>query len=237
MATTLAALETIVRRHLREATARYWSSDELIALMALGIRDLWRGVDALHLNHFCTVDITNVSLAADTTTLTGIPSDCVRVHMLEPRDLSSTSTSRNWKFEPLPYNDPKFQAARMSAAQDATQGGVIYWAVRGAGGPVSAPTIDVAPTVDTAINLAFTYVPNLGTFTSASNNPIPGEADNALVCWTVAYARAKEREDSAPDPTWLGLYATEKENLITSLAPRQNQEETTVRAMFEEYWA
>ncbi len=235
MSTTLAGIETIVRSHLREATPRYWTSQELTNLMVLGIHDLWRAVNDLKLNHFCTLDNTNVSLASSSTSLTGVPADCVRVHMLEPRDLSVSSTNK-LVFTPLPYNDQKFQAARASSSIDPSSGGTIYWTQMGAGGPISAPTVVVAPTISSAVTLAFTYVPSLGTLTNSSVNPVPGESDNALICWTVAYARAKENESSAPDAGWLALYATEKKNLLASLAPRQNQEPDQVQAMFEPYW-
>jgi hypothetical protein len=106
----------------------------------------------------------------------------------------------------------------------------------GAGGPVVAPTVMVAPKVTAAVNLSLTYVPVLGDLTAASANPIPGESDNAIIAWMVAYARAKEREDRAPDPGWLTIYATEKQNLLVSLTPRQDQEPMVASAFFEEYW-
>ena len=201
--------------------------------MELGAHDLWRAVNDLHANHFCTRDTTNVTLAASTATLTGVPSDCVRVHMIEPLDLSTSGSHRSLIFEPRPYTDPLFQSARAASAVDPTQGGVIYYDVTGAGGPVSAPTVRVAPTVSAAVSLAFTYVPTLGTLTAASTNPIPGESDNALVAWTVAYARAKERDDRAPDPAWLAMYATEKQNIVVSLTPRQDQALEIATALFE----
>lgn len=237
MSTLVSALEVIARRQLNELSDSFWSSDELVAILNLGAHDLWRGINDLRLAHFTTLDTTNVSLAASSTTLTGVPADCVRVHMLEPRDLSSTSGSRSLIFKPKPYNDVVFQSARSSDAIDPTSGGTIFWDQYGAGGPVGAPTIVVAPTVSAAVNLALTYVPVLGDLTAASSNPIPGESDNALVAWTVAYARAKEREDRAPDPGWMSIYATEKQNILVSLAPRQDQEPMVADAFFEGYWA
>lgn len=234
MATALSSLETQVRYALNEPTARFWTSAELIGLMNLGVRDLWRGVNDLRQKHFCTVDITNVSLAADAVQLTGVPADCVRVHMLEPRDLSGTTGYL--RFEPLPYNHPKFQAARASDSQDATSGGIVYWDQTDAGGPVGAPTIRCAPKLTAAVNLALTYVPSLAALTAASTNPIPGESDNAIIAWTIAYARAKEREDRAPDAGWLTIYGTEKQNILVSLSPRQDQEPQIASAVFEEMW-
>jgi len=236
MSTLLSALEVVVRGHLNEATASYWSSDELVRLMNLGVHDLWRAVNDLGQKHFCTLDTTNVYLAASGTSLTGVPADCVRVHMIEPRVLTSSGASRGLAFRPLRYNDPVFQSARASEALDGSSGGTIYWDQIGAGGPVGAPTVVVAPSVTAAVLLAFTYVPALTTLTAASTNPVPGESDNAIVAWTVAYARAKEREDRAPDPNWLTIYATEKVNLLNSLTPRQDQEPRVTTAMFEDLW-
>ena len=236
MATTLATLTTLVRYQLNEPVSAYWSDAELVALMNAGAHDLWRAINDLRGLFFTTCDTTNVSLAANATTLTGVPADCTRVHMLEVRDLSQSGASRNLEFIPKPYNDPLFQMARGMSASDPASGGVIYWVQGGAGGPVAAPTVYVAPTVSSAVNLALTYVPVLADLTAASNNPIPGESDNALVAWTVAYARAKEREDRAPDPGWLTIYGTEKQNILVSLTPRQDQEPMITTAMFESFW-
>lgn len=236
MATLLSDLETKARYHLNEATASYWSSAELVSLMNAGVRDLWRAVNDLRASYFCTLDITNVSLAANGTSLTGVPSDCTRVHMIEPRDLTSSGANRNLVFRPKAYTDPDFQAARATDAIDAASGGTIWYDLIGAGGPVAAPTVVVAPKVNAAVTLAFTYVPVLSALTAASTNPIPGESDNALVAWVVAYARAKERDDRAPDPSWLAIYATEKTNLLVSLSPRQDQEPAVASALFETYW-
>ena len=54
------------------------------------------------------------------------------------------------------------------------------------------------------------------------------------MAWTVAFARAKEREDRSPDPAWLAIYATEKQNILTRLTPRQTQEPEIVGDMFGE---
>lgn len=234
MATTLAALEVIARDHLTETTAKYWTSAELIRLMNLGVKDLWRSINDLRQEHFTTLDVTNVTLPAASNTLSGVPADVVRVHMLEVRSLL-TSAHAGLRFEPRPYNDPKFQDARGATAIDPSSGGVIYYALAGAGGPVAAPTVYVAPTVSAAVNLALTYVPSLVTLTSSDNNPVPGESDNALVAWTVAFARAKERDDRTPDPGWLQIYGNEKQNILVSLSPRQDQEPMVATALFENW--
>ena len=51
--------------------------------------------------------------------------------------------------------------------------------------------------------------------------PLPGHPDYALMCFTIAYARSREREDRSPDPTWLAHYSSHKSNIIGSLTPRQ----------------
>jgi hypothetical protein len=112
----------------------------------------------------------------------------------------------------------------------------VFYDIIGQGSPVAAPTVQVAPATNSAVLLRFVYVPTLAAVASTGNNPIPGEADNALIAWCVAYCRAKEREDRAPDAEWLAIYATEKANLLTSLTPRQTQEPEYVEAMFEAHW-
>lgn len=235
MATLLSAIETQARRHLNETTASFWSSTELIDITNRGIKDLWRDVVDLKQEHFLTVDITNVSLAADTATLTGVPTDVHKVYLIEPRDISEGSTNEGLVFKPLDYNHQVFQSSRSRDNIEPTND-VIYYSITAQGGPVNAPTIRVAPKVTSAVNLAFSYVPVLADLSAAGNVPIPGEADNALIAWVVAFARAKERDDRSPDPNWLAVYATEKQHILQSLGLRQYQENTYVDAIFESYW-
>jgi hypothetical protein len=234
MATTLGTIRTNVRLRLQETTANFWTDAELLDLILHGCRDLWRATVDLHQEHFMTVDATNVSLAANATTLTGVPADLFRVLSLEPRDLSlTTGTGRYLLFQPADYQSPEFVAARSWEAIDPSGGGILYYAIAGAGSPVAAPTIYVAPFISSALNLRLVYIPTLGTLTASSNNPIPGEADFALEAWTTAYAKAKERDDQSPDPNWLAIYATEKQALLAVSAPRQEQEPRVVRGVFD----
>ncbi len=235
MATLLSALETQSRRHLKEASASFWSSDELIDVMNKGIKDLWGAIIDLNQEHFLTVDTTNVTLAANTATLTGVPSDVFRVHLIEPSD-TQTQPGQLILFVPRDYNSNDFINARSLTAQDPNGGVRIYYTLSQAGAPVGAPTVHVAPQISSALALRFVYVPILAAVTAGGNNPIPGESDNALIAWTVAYARAKEREDRSPDPNWLAVYATEKRNLLVRLTPRQTQEPEVVEGVFSAWW-
>ena len=244
MATLLSSLETQARRHLIESTASFWSSAELIDHMNNAIKDLWRSIVDLKQEHFLVVDATNVTLSTDTATLSGLPEDIHKVYLIEPRDVSSTSSNKNLAFEPLDWNHPKFRSAR-TQSDISPSNAVIYYAITGAGAPVdydsSTPsgvniTIRVAPQVNAAVNLTLSYVPTLAAVASSEEHPIPGEADSAIIAWTVAYARAKEREDRIPDPGWLMVYKTEKEHLLQSLGLRQYQELQYVDALFEEFW-
>lgn len=232
MATLLSAIETQSRRHLIEGTASFWSSDELIDIMNKGIKDLWGAIIDLNQEHFLTVDVTNVSLAADGTSLTGVPTDVYRVHLIEPRDTTVGATGASVVFVPRDYNSHEFVGARALSSQDPSGGVKIYYTVTQAGAPVGAPTILVAPSISSALTIRLVYVPILAAVTSAGNNPIPGESDNALIAWTIAYARAKERDDRSPDPNWLAVYATEKAAILTRLTPRQTQEPDVVDDYF-----
>jgi hypothetical protein len=224
MATLLSSLETQSRRHLIETTAKFWTSAEIVDLCNKGIKDLWGAILDLYQEHYLTVDITNVSLSASTATLSGIPTDVFRVYLIEPKTTAITGSYRNIQFVPRDYNSPDFIAARQLGDCDPTQDNVLFYAISGAGAPVGAPTIHIAPTLTAAIpvgEIRFVYNPIIPDKVASDSNPIPGESDNALIAWIVAYARAKEREDRSPDPNWLAVYATEKQNILTRLTPRQ----------------
>lgn len=237
MATLISTIESQARIRLEEITPRFWTSAELTAIIIAGIKDLWREIANLKQEHFLTVDNTNVTLAANTATLTGVPSDVHKIYLIEPRDVSATGTSRDLVFLPLDYNHPDFRNARARDAFDVGGNDTIFYAITDQGSPVAAPTVRIAPQVTSTVNLTLVYVPTISSaLTGASNVPIPGEADNALVAWTVAYARAKEREDRAPDPAWIQLYAGERNRLLASLGLRQLQEPEFVDAMFSDYW-
>lgn len=237
MATLISSVITDARVELKETTARYWTDAELLAHFKKGVNDLWGAIIDLNQEHYLTVDISNVSLAVDGVTLTGVPSDCFRVELIEPRDTTSAGATPAVIFTPRDYKSAHFRNARQIGSQDPTAGLEIFYALSQAGSPVAAPTIHVAPPVTATVSLRFVYTPgpNASALTTASNNPIPGESDNALMAWMIAYARAKEREDRSPDPNWLAIYATEKQNLLVRMTPRQTQEPEVVEDCFGAY--
>lgn len=235
MVTVIKNLLPRVRQHLIEPTPRFWTDDELIQLSIAGIKDLWRSIVDLKQEHFCTIDDTNVTMPANSKVLAGVPQDVHKIYMMECRDPTENSTNVGLQFKPLPFNDNLFQLARTKSAIDPTND-TIFWALRGAGAPTSSPIVDVAPQVTSAVNITLTYIPTLAPMTGDSQVPIPGEADNAVIAWTVAYARAKERDDRSPDPAWISIYSSEKQNLLAALGLRQYQEPSYGKAIFEEYW-
>lgn len=235
MPTTVAAIETTARLRLREVTPRFWSSVELVELISSGIRDLWRDIVDLKQEHYLKVNNTDVSLPASSDALTGVPTDVHKVYLIEARDPSSQSTNAGLIFTPKDLNHVDFQMARSRDAIEPINDN-IYYAITGQGAPVNAPVIYCAPKVTSSVNITFYYVPSIGTLTSGSTVPIPGEADNALIAWTVAFARAKERDDGSPDPNWLAIYSTEKTHLLESLGLRQYQEPSYVDAIYQNYW-
>jgi hypothetical protein len=239
MATLLSAIETQARRVLQETTASFWSSAELIDIMNDGIKDLWGATVDLHQEHFLTNDITNVSISASTGQLSGVPTDVFRVHLIEPKVTAPSGAYNGLVFLPRDYNSPDFIAARTLGDVDPGQDQGICYCVTQAGAPVGAPTVLIAPTLSSAIaagSLRFVYVPTLAAKVAGDSNPIPGESDNALKAWTVAYALAKDREDRSPDPNWLAIYGTEKANILTRLTPRQTQEPEFVEPLFGGLW-
>lgn len=237
MPTPLSTIRSKSRRHLLEETASFWSEAELLDIILEGCKDLWGGIVDLHEAHFLTVDEDNVSIQENARQLLGVPADTFRVHIIEPRVTNEEGTTRRVSFIPRDFNHRDFINARTGSAFDPSNGGNIYYCLTNAGYPISAPTVLIAPPVSVAMDLRFVYVPGLGSgLTASSVNPIPGESDQALIAWCVAYARAKEREDRSPDPSWLAVYATEKQNILTRLTPRQEQEARVVDALFESEW-
>jgi hypothetical protein len=223
VATLISSIITQTRAQLLEPTARYWTDDQLLAYINNGIKDLWRRINDLYMDYFVTVDITNVTLAANSSTLSGVPADVFRIVSIEPRVLGESNPNKGVIFKPRAYQDPDMAAARAAGAR-APNNTIIFYTVQNAGGPVGAPTIRIAPQITSAMDLTLVYNQVLAAVTAGSNNPIPGESDNALIAWTVAYALSRQRDDGAPDPEWLAIYGTEKTNLVQQLTPRQIQE-------------
>lgn len=214
----------------------FWTEQELLDILIAGCKDLWRAIVDLHQGHFTTIDVTNVSAAANATSLTGVPADCFRVLMIEPRDVTDVNADANVYFKPKQYHSAAFQTARsLSGSFSSNDDTTILYDILNAGSPVAAPSIVIAPALSGTLLLRLVYVHTLATLTESSDNPIPGESDNALIAWGVAHARAKEREDRMPDPAWISVYATDKQSLLTVLTPRQEQEEEVVEGLFDGY--
>ena len=239
MATLLSAIITQARRHLNEPaeiTGGFWTDAELVSIINRGIRDLWRATGVRSYHKYAFTIATNVTMAANATQLSTVPADVGAVIGIEPATLTDRTGPR---FRAAPYNGAKFQLARSEAAQDPSQVGTVYYDVTEAGAPIAAPVILVAPKLSSALTLRLSYVPTITELTSAGTNPIPGESDQALICWCVAWARAREREDRSPDPNWLALYATEKQDIVSTLDPRgqdEDDERDTAEGMFEAEW-
>jgi hypothetical protein len=226
--------------------APFWTEDELHTLLVNGAKDLWKAIVDLHQGHFVrVVDTTTtpagtmsypVGVSARMTLFTGVPTDCFRIMNIEPEDLGSTGSLVRY-FKPKQMSSQDFQAARAMTLQDSSSYLTIYYDILNAGSPVGAPTIIGAPPVSTAIPIRLMYVYTLPTLVDTDSNPIPGESDNALIAWCVAYAKSKEQDtvNRVPDPGWLAVYATEKQGLLVALTPRQEQEEEVVEGLFEWY--
>lgn len=220
-------------------TNAFWTDAELLDYATRGVTDLWAAILDLHQEHFFTIDESSLSISADTATISGVPSDVFRVGRIEPVNMTSTGTIRNLRFEPRDYNHPDFVAARGLENQDPSSGDVLlFYTITGAGTPQGAPTIRIAPKLTSAVaagSIRLAYVPNLSVagYATTTLNPIPGESDNAVIAWIVAFARAKERDDRSPDPAWLAIYSTEKQTLLVRMTPRQTQEPDYVEGIFE----
>lgn len=230
MATTLSTIITNARATLLETSAKFWTDAELLNILTDGAKDLWKAIIDVYQDHFFTLSTAgSVSMPADATTLSGVPTDCFRVKLIEPTTLSSFV---NTFFRPKDYGHAEFRLARSEAAVD-PRGITIYYDMVAQGPPVGAPTIYVAPKITSAMGVTLGYIRTVGDLTTGSVNPIPGETDMALKAWIIAHARAKEREDRSPDPEWLAIYSTEKQAVLTAVTPREQDEPEYVEGMFE----
>ena len=214
-----------VRNQLVEPRPRFWSDEELTGIYKLGVQDLWGAILDLHADHYSVVDETHVSLPANKSQLAGVPDDCFRLLLIEPRDTTSTGDGYAVTFTPRKFNHPDFSAARTQSASDVSSVGEVYYHVTGVGSPIAAPVVLTAPKLSANLLLRIQYCQMIDV---TDSNPIPGGSDNALKAWTIAYARAKETEDRTPDAGWLQVYATEKQLILTRLTPRQEQEPEVV---------
>ena len=235
MSTTIANIIPVVRNHLVEPTPVFWSDAELTDIAIRGIHDLWRDIADLKQEHYLTIDRTHVNFPPNSSVLTGVPADIHKIFQIEPVDMTDNGSFHGLLFLPLKYNDQTFQLARSRSPIDPTND-VVYYATHSQGAPVNAPVIVCAPQVTSNVPVSIAYVPTLGALVETDIIPIPGEADNAVIAWTVAFARAKEREDRSPDDAWLAIFATEKDHLLQSLGLRQYQEPIYVQATWQEYW-
>lgn len=234
MATLMSAIIVIARDRLNEPVPRFWSNAELLRYANRGIRDMHRQLGANHQDYFHAIDIT-VTQAADATQLSGVPSNVTVINGIEPADL--TGTGRHLVYMRRDYNGADFQSARSRSAIDPSNAGVILYAPTQAGGPVAAPVIHVAPKLSQTVTLRLTYRPTVGNELVATDpNPIPGESDNALAHWIVAYAKGRQTEKQRPDADELLMYQDEVSKILASITPRDVSAPEVVEAMFEEMW-
>ena len=234
-ATKVSAIITQVRNQLRETTARFWTDAELVSIMNLGVVDLWGAILDLHQDHYFKINQTDVVLKANESYVSGIPDDCFRILLIEPRDTTVNGAGHAVLFYPKKYKDVDFIVARTQAAQNPSSmpARQIYYDIVGQGAPTAPPQIVTAPLINADLPLRLVYCPTISIANTTDDNPVPGGSDNALKCWTLAYARAKETDERTPDAGWLSIYATEKQLILTRLTPRQEQEPEVVEDLFQ----
>lgn len=219
------------RKTLLETTASFWTDAELLEHVNSAIGDLWRKYADTYQDYW--FEKAAVTMAAGATELSSVPTNVAKVQAIEPTDRSAYP---NLNFFPRPYSHPDASGARSQTAIEPTIAGKIFYSITGAGAPVGAPTIYVAPPVSSALALTLIFTPAIPEIALGDDNPVPGKSDKALINYTIAHGLAKEREDRKPDPDFLALYATEATNLTSFVTPRQEDEPDVVEAMFEQYW-
>jgi hypothetical protein len=232
--TPLSELVAQARVTLKELVASFWTDQELVDIANQGFKDFWGAIIDLNQEHYLKINVSDVSVGANSEQLVGVPTDTFRVHLIEPLNTVSGSAGSPYTlFRPRDYNSNDFINARMMPAMSPTAGMCIFYALTNEGPPINAPTVLTGPQSSAAFPVRFVYVPTIPKVPLNGTNPIPGESDNAIKAWIIAYARAKEREDRSPDPNWLAIYATEKQNILVRMAPRQTQEPEVVEGLFD----
>lgn len=231
MPTKLSTILTAVRDNLHEPVAKLWSDARLLAHLNSGIKDLARSLNTQYQNFFFETN-PNVTYVASSDRLSNVPAHTSTILGLE---LVDPTLYPGLIFVYKDFNADEFISARAVSAQSPTNRGRVFFCATGAGAPTGAPTIYIAPKLDTNLSLRLTYVPSLNDRTADDHNPVPGESDKALECWATAHARSKIREDQTPDPEWLALYATEKANILTAITPRQEVTDQVAESVFGEY--
>jgi len=235
MATDISSLVRQARITLKELVPSFWTDQELVDIANKGFKDFWGAIIDLNQEHYLKINTTDVSVAANSDRLSGVPMDCFRVHLIEPTSTVSGAINQSpySLFRPRDYNSDDFINARMIPSFSPTNGRWICYCLINEGPPINAPVVMIGPTMSGAFPVRFVYVPTIPNVALNGTNPIPGESDQAIIAWIIAYARAKEREDRSPDPNWLAVYGTEKQNILVRMAPRQTQEPEVVEGIFD----
>src|SRR5258706_9789491 len=104
MPTKIASIVATSRKRLIEDTASFWTDVELADICILGIKDLWRDTVDLKQEHYLTVNTTDVSLPANSSTLIGVPTDVHKVYMVKPVDTTTNSVNVGLTFRPTDLN-------------------------------------------------------------------------------------------------------------------------------------
>jgi hypothetical protein len=236
MATPIADTITRIRQGVSETTASYWTDAEIATILLAGARDLWRKIAGVYREHFITINDDDVTIPEGDVALDGVPEDVFIVVAIEPRVVGRNNPNRGLIFAPRKYTHPEFMSQRAQGPFEPVNI-TLFYDVMNAGAPVGAPDIIVAAALTSAVDLRLTYIHTLVPFDETGDNPIPGESDNALFAWGMAYVKAKENDQNAPDPEWMAVYGTEKMNLVAELAPpRSIQDTEVVEAFFQDLW-
>lgn len=245
MPTTLGAIVTRTRTQILAPLVQsgaispdlFWDDAELLAHTIAGCKDLWRALVDLYQDHFVRINTTLV-LPAAADALTGVPADLFRILHLTPLNTNAdTGSPVRFRKAGGGLTGLDFTAAMARNSLDTSSGGLVYYALVNAGSPVMKPEIQTAPRVNAVVACRLVYVPTLpGTLTLESVNPIPGESDHALMAWSASYALGKQNSDGtfAPEPTWLQVYATEKESIKIVSEPRDASAPVVRRGVFDD---
>jgi hypothetical protein len=230
------------RVHLNDPNKTFWSDAELLVHLNAGAKDCWRHVQNLLQDYFFQIiEDGTVTQDVNATTLTIATSPTPKIYKIQGIEPVTQANYPALNYFPRKYMHPDMVRARTADAVDPGSCGPAYYAIAGRGND-ALPTIYVAPKFTAQVPIRLVFTPGIGTLLIGDANPIPGESDQALENFIVAYAKPKETdEDGAgqnpgtPDAGWLAMYKAERDSMCVSLDPRQEDQPDVAEGVHENF--
>ena len=232
---TLAQMRTLVRDQLDEASASFWTAQQIDNYINRGKDRVWNRLKAAN-EYYCTVTRTSndgaltiqgesytassFRIVAGTSDYT-LPPDFDQMSSIEV----ITSGQEDVTFTRMNINDPEFRAMR-TLTDDQTSLDEIFYDIIG-----EPAQMRIAPRSATTLDLRITYVQTLADLSGASDPLLlPNPLYQAVVDYACSFAL---RQDRSPDA---GTYEASGDKLIAEKFGsdlRQTQDVQTARGYME----